>query len=1133
MIACKMSKVVVALVTIFLVTTSSWAQSSKTTTARISYSSGLSATVSGSVVDAQGAAVVGARITVVNHERGFRRTTTSNDEGLFDVPFLMPGEYVLTIEMAAFATVSVTGVVASSGMTSKVEITLEPKGVVESVTVEAKANTVDSSDATVKYTLTKTQVEAHPVIATPSGRSLLAADALVMPGIYPGYGPRGEGLVINGARPLSNSFSIDGGDANDYELNRAATPIPNPDAVKEVSILTNNFKADMGGATGGILNAVIKSGTNDFHGNIRYFISNEALNARGFFDSKRLRDRLNTPGGQLGGPLTIPGVYSGKDRTHFFLDFERNVTGRDQFATRPVLSLAERSGDFSNLPLPDPEHSFLPHRPIDPLTGQPFPGGIIPPDRIDPIARYYMDRFIPLPNEGLTKHRFRQQINHTNSQVTARVDHRINNNETLGITYLSNNLVDSNGFDIGVTSNIQRDELIVGRWTWSRSRTVNQFTGSFGWTRKRQDVDIPGFTGVHPREAGFIGVVPQSNESVSLPSMLISNSPDSMGVFGGNPRPLGKANLAFKDDLIHSRGGHRLGTGISLRFFRINNISSFTQTKGVTSGYNGYFEFVGLPGADASGSGLAAFLLGLPDSYGQAAGSEQYGRQNALALYAADDWRLTPNLTVNLGLRYELTQPMVDKLDQVSVFRAGQQSIRYPNAPTGQLFVGDPDPILGKVPRGGYPMDKNNFAPRLGVAYLPHARSGWLGTLLGDGKTVLRAGAGIVYGVTYGLDFSDLNTDSSFSYGITLSRTGPPSQRVGSFANPFANSVNPFPVRYEDRQFSFSGDLHTVDPHFRTSYGYHYNLTIQRELPRSLLLEAGYVGSDTFKTERQIDLNPVTLIPGRHRGSSPYPEFRDLLSQVSNGRARYDSLQVRLSRRFVSGVLIDGSYTYAKSLDNGTSPRNADLGFFGIFNSDARLDEADNLLWARSSFDRRHSFAVSYVYLIPGTGRRGTLGQLLNGWQIGGITQLRSGMPVDLLAGDAPNYNLLYNRADLVAPYQRFDPRQVRTFTVNGETITGNFFFDPTAFREAPPGQAGTLGRNVIEGPGINLTAISLAKRTTLPGNHQLELRADIDNLFNHANFTELYPYADEPQFGRVFRTLPARRIQLCLRYRF
>ncbi len=482
------------------------------------------------------------------------------------------------------------------------------------------------------------------------------------------------------------------------------------------------------------------------------------------------------------------------------------------------------------------------------------------------------------------------------------------------------------------------------------------------------------------------------------------------------------------------------------------------------------------------------------------------------------DWHTLPNLTINIGLRYELSPPIKDELDQVSAFRPGAKSERFPNAPSGLLFVGDIDPVLGRLPRGLFPTDKNNLAPRLGVAYSPEPERGLLRFLFGKSKTAIRVGGGLFYDYLFGTGFARVSSTQPFSISQTLNV-----QRIhstgGTLANPFGTLPSPWPLDLSKRHFIGIPDLQPIDPNFRSPYTYQYNLTLQRELPWSFLFEAAYIGSNSFKLIRQVEINGARVETGASLGNLQsrrvYPHLGSILQQESSGRARYDSLQLGLKRKLRSGLLIDGSYVYGKSLDDGSSPLS--------------VLSTNPFRWARSSYNRMHNVVVSYSYDLP------------NGWQASGITEFRSGLPIDIaqsfdstLTGRTP-----FGNPDIVKPFVRLDPRTPQTIVVAGSSQTGNYFFDPGSFKFVfanIPDQirAGTLGRNVFDGPGLSLTSLSIVKKIRLTESHQILLRSDIRNLFNEANFDMPSLLTDNPfTFGKVTRAAPGRNVQLSLKYLF
>jgi hypothetical protein len=1087
------------------------------------------ASVSGTLVNSLNEPVAAARVTVTSDELGLERYGQTDDQGYFYIPFLQPGPYTLLVEMSGFGTIRVSGLVLQSNMNSLLSLTLNPKGVKEVVDVKATPSAVDASNATIKYTIANREIEAFPVIATTSGRSILDSLPLFLPGISPAFsaGIRGDGLVVNGARPLSNSFSIEGGDDNDYELNRAAGPFPNPDALQELSVLTNNYKADAGGAAGAVIDATVKAGTNRFHGNLRYLDQNPALDASGFFHFPEGYS-IRSYGGQIGGPLIIPWFYNGRDRTHFFFDFEDNYTTQGYNYVLNTIPATQRAGNFANLPWYDPNYG---HEPVDPLTGRPFPGGIIPPDRIDPIARYYLNNVIPVPDAGYT-YMAADRFGDRNKQYTARVDQLLGEKDNL-TTVLFGNFFDQFSSLSGGQRSQNSDVMIhslnaVAHETHTFSAAwVNQVTFSVTRFPERKNLAASGQTGVRPSQAGFTGIRDQNNSFVALPELsffytyqfgtsLAYNAymMDGVQASGGSI----KTTVAFKDDLIRAIGKHILKAGVGMRVFKLDRLD-----EPIGSAYsaprNGEFGFGNL-NPNGTGNTVADFLIGRPLVYAQSTGITQHLRQRPYSFYVMDDLRVRPGLTLNVGVRYELTPPLSDVNGLSMAFRPGSHSSVLPNAPEGLLFPGDKDPILGEVPGAGYRTSWKDFAPRLGIAFSPRTGPGWLRGLLGDGKSAIRAGFGMFFNPTYGFDSSKAPQSFPFTDSLFF-EVG----KHGSFANPFGSQLNPFPVTPGQLSLNYL-NVYTFDPRFRTAYTYHYNLSFERELPGSVLLDLQYVGSNSFRLDREFDLTN----PALHDPITTSPQFGHIYVQKSDGRASYNGFQARLSRKFKTGLMLDMSYAFSKSLDNSSGPTYDNTPQYHFTNDIAGLSQP--YAWARSEFDRRHNFAALYAYDLPRYRGGGIAGLLLNGWQIGGITQLRSGMPLDIQGVS------LNGRPNIVGPFRRLDPRHVSQFIVKGFFLGGHLLFDPTAFSAVDaklPLGLGDLGRNVFSGPGLNVTSLSILKRNRIRDGQEIEIRADVTNAFNQINWD---PTAVETNFGSAFfgqvvRALPARNIQLSIKYKF
>jgi hypothetical protein len=1081
------------------------------------------ATLSGQVTEETGAVVAEVQIVVMNTGTGLRRQTTTNEDGYFILPLLPPGTYTLTAVLPGFAAVTINDLALQVSSNSMIQISLKPKAIAEAIEVKAEGSIapgdrIDITNATTKYTISNQQVGSLPIFTSDLGRNALSVLPFLIPGVSPttvfGSGRSdtnrfGQQMSINGGRATSISFYLEGGDNNDEGLGQASSPLPNPDVLQEFTLITNNYQADLGRSSGGVLNAVIKSGTRQFAGNARYLMVNEALNARGFFDPRVPLDRMNTFGGQLGGPLRVPHLVDGRGRILFFFDYEGTRSGREALSTLSLPSAKEREGDFRI-------GSALP---VDPLTRKRFPNGIIPSGRIAPIARLYLEKYIPLPNNG--EHDFSRLLLtrfHT-SQMTSRWDVNRGDADSLSASYfstLSTIRADQSALPVGsLTSTHNRNQNLVLRQTHSFSQgRINQIT--IALTRLIHDLEnfAPEASGVSPEALGFTGIHPQNGQFLGAPSVSITGT--GVRIATGSDTRRARTGWQIKDDFSRAYGPHAFKVGGEIRSLIENNL---------VGSDNGSFVFLGVGSrATSSGNSIADFLLGLPFTYSQTSDSARYPRWRAYSFYAMDDWRLRANMTINFGLRFDLAPPIVDKFDQVSAFRPDQQSARFPNAPLGLLFVGDPDAELGTLPRGLYPTDKNNLAPRLGLAYSPAADGGWRRRLFGDHKSALRAGWGVFFDQAFGAGFSRIAATQPFSVSLTLF----PSK--GDFANPFGLFPNPWPLDRGKRNFFGTTDLEPIEPHFRTAYTHQYNLTLQRELPGAMMLEAAYIGSRSHNLARQREINDALVQPGallaNLQARRRYPNLGSIQQQESSGQARFNALQLTLKRRLTNGLMINGSYVFGKALDDGSSPL---LGTV-----------TDPFRWGRSDYDRTHNFVVSYSYDLPRVKLGGFMDGWLNGWQVSGITEFRSGLPLDIaqsVDSTLTGHSQL-GTVDVIGPYQRLDPRKSQTLSVDGNLQTGNYFFDPSAFKVVSVNtwtnaRSGTLGRNLFDGPGMRLWSLSMLKTIPLES-QRIMVRADIRNLFNQANFATPGLLANDPlTFGKVSAAAPGRNVQLSLKYIF
>jgi hypothetical protein len=1096
------------------------------------------ANLSGTVEDETGAAIAEADISIINANTGLQRGATTDDRGYFVIPLLPVGTYVLTARMPGFATVMIRDIQVHAGIDVSLSIRLKPKRITETIDVIAdgdagsgsRVSDLDASDAAAKYSVTNREVMNLPVFANELGRNTLQSLPFLVPGVAPDTtlgvlaGLNVAGIVVRGSRSSAVSFNIEGTDDNDDEYNLALAGLPNPDTLEEFTFITSNYQADLGRSAGGIINAVVKSGTTHLKGNIRYLGIDDKLNARGFFDSRTPLFRLNNFGGQLGGPASLPLPRGLRERLSFFADYEGTRSLRESTESFQVPSNPERNGDFSGLPLNA--------QPYDPLTGPNstkqtrFPGGRIPGNRISPIALQYLRLFIPSPNSGDRVFAELLPTNFANDQGTLRLDYGLSEGDSINLIFLSasSRITEPTGV---LPANSQYRENansynLIGRYTRVLSpASINQITVSFARNNAADQSFAPGSSGLDPSKFGFVGIHPQVPALLGAPAVLFDDGTRvSPGAYLASAV---RTSFQAKDDFSHTLGRNSFKFGIEGRWYWEERAYAPPTLDGSFQFY--YFNPTG------TRNSVADFLLGLPYHYLQSTDSSAYPRRSSYQLYGVGDFRMSPELTINFGLRYELTPPAVDARDQVSAFRPGQQSSVIPQAPSGLIFVGDRDPVLGRLPRGLYQTHYRDLAPRVGMAFLPRHLPGPLRTVLGEGKTAIRAGWGVFYDHTALSSSTRISTRTEpFSDFVTVVA----SQNNADFANPFGSSSNPFPIDVKKRAFTIWPSLYSIDPSFRTPYTYTYDLIIQRELTATTTLEVSYLGANSFRTVRDRELNPAHI----DRSSGPdffsiqvhrlYPSIGSVTSAESSGRARSDSFQAQIRRRFSHGLMFQASYVLSRSRDNGGT----------IFSSINR----DPLVWARSPFNRTHNVVVGFSYDLPQLKVPPHLKTLFSGWRTSGIIELRSGLPLDIFqftdstfAAPGP---LETGLPDLLGGFRRTDPRSNQTLFANGFAQTGHFFFDPSAFRVVAPAdytqaRSGNLPPMVFDGPGFNMWSLSVAKDFKIVRGQRITVRADIRNLFNHANFDTPNVQADSPAFGQVTSAAPGRTIQFSARYVF
>ncbi|HKF56447.1 MAG TPA: carboxypeptidase regulatory-like domain-containing protein [Blastocatellia bacterium] len=1121
----------------------------------VAFGQGVRGTIIGQVTDQTGAVIPGATATLVNVDTQQEvRTVKTDSSGVYQFLELEPAVYTVVLKAQGFSEARLQAIKLEPARHLTFDVTLQPAGTTEAVTVTASEELLDRESGTLGTTVEHRRVEGLPL----NGRNVLDL-ALLQPGVVAppagGFGA-GAGFRVNGSRAVENNITLDGSNFNEVATGGIIGVQPRPDAVEEFRLLTSNYDAEFGRNTGAVVNIVQKSGTNSYHGDGRIFYRPTFLSAGRFLDNLaglpvRTFERKEF-GGNLGGPINIPHVYKGSERTFFFVDYEgRRQRTADSNTISGLPTLAERSGIFS-------------HTIVDPATGHPFANNTIQPSRFSPIAQYYMN-FMPIPDaSGRATVQGQHPLN--TDYLTAKFDHQINKNQTLSFSFDYSQQSEIAPFAFGGSTLPGFPEVdafhtynYILRHTDTISPTlINSLLLSYA---RFNFPSVAPLNQTTPAQIGFTANFVANPAFAGPPRITFADRGFNVGNTIQGPQARISQNYQIQDSLSWVKGAHRFKFGFDGTHYVEPQLFLFVN--------QGILTYSGLNGGNTTGDDFADFLIGegpIAAQFG-ANGARDY-RQNAAALFAQDTWKLSDTLTLSLGLRWEYNGPLTDKFNRVAYYRPGEVSqlltsgqlrsfegvpITVPaggKAPNGLVFVGDPDNVLGgTVPNGGINPRYDNLAPRVALAYSPRHSGGFLHTLFGDSQTVIRAGWGIYFGAAIGdtalqqLSAPGFNGTNSFFFPASGTLADPfapdPFHHLAQIPNPFAASA--FNITAPLSQFS-----RPIDPHIATPYSDAYNLTVERSFLRNYVASVSYVGSRGRHLFAQEQVNPSigTFIPANR--AIPTPTVNNgnsrrlnddihlgLPELVSAGNSWYNALEAQVQRRFANGLLFQLAYTRSKLItDSDTSRGNLDL-----------LNRAAGR--GLSAQDVPNRLVASWIYDLPWARTlHGIEGKLLDGFSFGGIATFQSGTPFSVLnptdidgTGGA-----IVNFADLGAAFTQTDPRKNNTRAFNPDAVVPVVLTSfATQFRR------GTEGFNQFRlANGINNWDLILSKKTRLWNeSSQLELRFEAFNAFNHAQFTTVDTNLthivktngvidpNKSSFGKFTATREARIIQLGARIRF
>ncbi len=1040
--------------------------------------------ISGTVSDTSGAQVPGATVRIVNDNTHETHRISTGASGSYVFPIVPAGQYTLEAEASGFKLEKRTGLTLDVNQNARADFTLQLGSSQEIVEVKSDAPLVDTMDVQVGQTVDQQRIQNLPL----NGRNVYDLIGLMPGAVNVTTGVTGSNdtnnMSVNGNNVRSNNFYLDGGQ-NSSQFRNGGNMSPNPDAVAEFHLITSNFDAEYGRQPGSVLNVVTRSGSNAYHGSVFEFLRNDTVNARNFFQTTTTPLHWNQFGGTFGGPVL-------RNRTFFFASYQgfREATSIFQNSVL-VPTAAQRTGDFSAL--------AASKRPVDPQTGQAFPGGIIPASRLDPVAQNIIKSLVPLPNNAAGTYSDLEAAPVNEDQGMLRADHQFTTSHRLsGTLFLDRSSAllpfgpsntsqlpnwDNTTAEYRQNNVVISDEIVVSpnlineaRFSYSLNYYATVDTNTISWADWGSKVVL----GANPPR----------------PPELVLTSAWTSGPGGAGNDIMPQSTWAGSDRVTWVRGGHNIRAGVGYQWNHFQETGNWLGA--------GQVKFTGV----YTGNSIADLELGLAATFRQNNGLNRNFQESSESAFFQDDWKVLRRLTLDLGLRWELNPPYTSAANALGGFQFGVQSKTYPTAPLGMLFPGDPG-----VPSGIAPTHFNNFAPRVGFAY----------DVFGNGKTAIRGGFGIFYAVGMVNLVSNLQ-NQPFIADITLNGT---KNLVDPWAS-YGGSPYPYTLNAKNPIFVTPVSESYVGEGFGTPYVQQYNLMVQQQIGQTMSIEAGFVGNTSRKLYIQRDANSPIYGPGATttnvNNRRPYlPNIYGGIYELETAaNADYNSLQISFNRRFAHNFSVMANYVHSKAIDI------TDDQSTGI--SSVTLSNSNNFLLDRgpAGFNYPNVYKMSWIYKSPEVGRFGWLGrEALGGWQLNGIMTARSGNSMNILSGTDTNFDgIATDRPNVVG-----DP-SISGSQTRGQQI--NQFFNTAAFAKPPAGVLyGNAGRGLILGPGaVNWNAAAMKEFRLLEGK-SLQFRTDFFNVFNQVNLNNPNTTLTNGNFGRITAAGPPRMLQFGLKLYF
>jgi hypothetical protein len=1060
------------------------------------------AQVSGVVTDPSGSAIPGAQVTITETARGTARNITTDAQGRYTFPNLPVGPYSLTVSAAGFKSYTQSGITLQVGNNVQIDVHMQLGAIAERVEVSAQASMVETRDNTVSQVIDEKRIVDLPLNGRqPTQLILLSGAALTTPG----GDLRGSKnfyssttISVAGGQGNAVNYLLDGGDNNDSFTN-VNLPMPFPDALQEFSVQTSSLPARFGLHPGAVVNAVTKSGTNDWHGSLFEFLRNGDVNARNFFGKTHDTLKRNQFGGTFGGHII-------RDKLFFFGGYQKQFNRQDPpTSISYVPTQAVLGGDFSTIVGGGCVSGGKGRTLVDPTNGQPFANNQIPTSRFNPQSLNLI-KYLPAAQNDCGQVTYGRPTTGDEDQVIGRVDWVQSAKHTLYGRYFFDDYRNPAFFDgknlltTTAAGNLERAQSLTLGDTFTFSpNIVNSFhvTG----TRRRDDRGAPG-NDINPAAIGVNIFSPVANFIQASVSGYFSVG---CGTCANAHFNVNSIHIADDVDYIHGR--HQIAFGVDYIRDQFNSINIWNS--------NGNFSFNGQYASGKTiGDSLAAFMLGTMNSFTQSANLENATRGTIFALYVQDSIKLKRNLTLNAGLRWDPTLVPYDNYDRgesfsLAAFNAGTRSSVYTNAPAGLFFYGDPG-----IPRGFQHPHYFNLSPRLGIVWDPR----------GDGKQTIRVSSAILRD-TEEMFYNERQTTNA-PYGTSIDQPFP----AGGFTNPWLGygGGSPFPLPSplpRDFRFPNAGVYVDLPLDLQPTYMLQWNISYQRQVTPNWLVSISYLGNKTTHVWVGEDINPAVYIPG----SSASPNLRrplylqnpalgvaysSITRSDQNGNSHYNGILLSLQHRFSHGFTLLTNYTYSHCI--------SDVDFTGELAGSQYMNPYNRAMdYGSCNFDLRHQTNTSLIVSSPWKGS-GVVNRVLTGWQFAPIVSIHSGLPINITDGvdisldginlDRPNYTG-------GSPYlTATDPR---------------FYVARSAFAVQPSGSFGNFGRNVVTAPPSVNFDFALSRNFQLRERYRFEARAEAFNAINHTNFNGPATGLNSSNFGVITSAGDPRILQFALKLHF